>query len=379
MQEPDMEIVGETGRRHTSKISFLAQTLLTLAVLGVVAAFVVTHAEPEADPDGRDRPFDQATREHHDGPVWSLVFSPGDTRLALATISGDVWLKDFVTDRSLLLQRGPLSSVRSVAFSPDGGTLAVAGGNSQVRLWDVDAETELTALEIGGELTTCVAFSPDGARLAVGQLSDASGQGAVTIWDWARRRRIATLDGHPGRVTALAFSPDGSQLSAVGTAGVVTVWNTTSGRARVRLRAPGPGAERIVSLAFSPDGASLATAGLYERFVRLWDAASGEPRGTIPTALPLFRALAFSPSGTTLALANEDGTATLWDVATLRALGVIGVEGRSLQSLAFSRDGRRLATGRVDGAVRLWDVPEALGGKKLVQGPSAGEHQGRDL
>jgi dipeptidyl aminopeptidase/acylaminoacyl peptidase len=379
MQEHNMETLSDTGRRRTSKISFLGQSFLTLAVLGVVAAFIVTQAEPEADPDARDRPFDQASQRSHEGPVWSLAFSPGDSHLAFTTIAGDVWLKDLATDRAALLQRGPYSSARSVAFSPDGRTLAVTGGQPEVRLWNLEAEKELATLEVGGEATTWVAFSPDGTRLAVGQASDANELGTVTIWDWARRQRLATLEGHPGRVTALAFSPDGSRLATASSAGFAALWDANSGRVEARLRVPGPEVGRVVALAFAPDGLLLATAGPFERTLQLWDATSGEPRATISAAPPGVRALAFSPAGTVLALANEDGTTTLWDVATDRELGVVGVEGRSLYSLAFSRDGRQLATGSADGAVRLWGLSEALADKKPAQAPLTEERRGRDL
>ena len=374
-----MEILGDTGRRHTSRISFLGQSLLTLAVLGVVAAFIVTQSEPEADPDAEERPFDQASQGNRVAPVWSLAFSPSGTRLAFATITGDVWLKDLATERSVLLQRGPVASARSVAFSPDSGTLAVAGGEPRIRLWDVEAEKELASLEVGGEPTTCVAFSTAGERLAVGQAGDAKEQGAVTIWDWARRRRLATLDGIPGRVTTLTFAPDGAELAAGGSVGLVTLWDATSGQVRARFQTPEPKVGSTVALAFSPAGTLLARAGLHDYIVRLWDAASGEPRGTIPVRNPSLRPLAFSPAGTILALENDDGTTALWDVATGRELGVFGIEGRPLHSLAFSHDGLRLATGSDDGAVRLWDISEALAGKEQVRGPSTGERSDRSL
>ena len=246
----------------------------------------------------------------------------------------------------------------------DSRILAIAGGSPGVRLWDLENDNELAPIEVAGDLTTWVAFAPVGECLAVGQAVDESGQGLVTLWDWVRRRRLGVLDGHRGRVTALAFSPDGAQLAAAGSVGLVTLWDMAEGREPTVLRVPERVAGSVLALAFSPDGGSLATASVLERRVRLWDAAHGRLKGTIPAAPPGVNALAYSPDGVLLAMANLDGTATLRDVATDRELGIIQTQGHPLHSLAFSNDGRRLATGGADGAVCLWEVARVLAAGK---------------
>jgi WD40 repeat protein len=183
----------------------------------------------------------------------------------------------------------------------------------------------------------------------------------VTIWDWEARRRLITLQGHSSGITVLSFAPDGSRLVSGDSAGIVKIWDVTTGQERASLWACEPGG-CLTAIAISPDGARLATAGFLDRSVRFWDAASGEPRGELPKSGSGVTDLAFSPDGATLALARGDGTIPLWDVARARERGALRTQGRGLQSVAFSSDGRLLVTGGMDGAVRFWDLAQALGG-----------------
>ncbi|MFD9563807.1 trypsin-like peptidase domain-containing protein, partial [Streptomyces sp. NPDC059994] len=67
------------------------------------------------------------------------------------------------------------------------------------------------------------------------------------------------------------------------------------------------------------------------------------------------RAAVFSPSGTLLATAADDGTARLWDTTTGRPLHTFNHSGW-VNATAFSPDGTRLATASRDGTARLWDT-----------------------
>jgi hypothetical protein len=70
--------------------------------------------------------------------------------------------------------------------------------------------------------------------------------------------------------------------------------------------------------------------------------------------------IAFSPDGTLLAAASQDGTLRLWDPAT----GTIRAQGKAerggFQSLAFSPKGRILFTGGSDTTILMWDVAQLL-------------------
>jgi WD40 repeat protein len=352
-----MKNIGYSDPPRVCRFTRFVGSLLLLAGLGVIVGWVIpTQDDLAADPDEKDRPFAQVARDGHGSPVWLLAFSPDNNQLASATVSGDVSLMNRKSGLRNVIHRGPMSSAQSLAFSADGRALAVAGFGSIVRFFDASSGEELQPLPAVAENeATRVAFSRDGKHVATCGVS-----GIVTLWAWNDRRRLGELYSRDGRMNNLIFSSDGSALATSESAGLVKLWDVPAGSERMTFQASQGNA--VAMLALSADGALIATASYPEREVRLWNVTDGELRTALPKTALGVRALAFSPDGTLLAIAGEDGTAVLWGVNEARELGSVRANERGLQSIAFSNDGRVLATGGTDGYVRLWDVAQALTG-----------------
>lgn len=123
----------------------------------------------------------------------------------------------------------------------------------------------------------------------------------------------------------------------------------------------------VEALAFTPDGSRLAVADQSGR-VNLWDGdarrRAGVLRNVFPTALrdmsEQISALAFSPDGTTLAVGGDAGTLQLWDVATRQPLGTpLPTSGEAVTSLAFAPDSTTLYASGAHVPLQRYDIDPA--------------------
>jgi len=111
---------------------------------------------------------------------------------------------------------------------------------------------------------------------------------------------------------------------------------------------------------------------------RVWDAANGQPvtsplahQGIVQSvvesaAFAVFHpagtlnnvvSAAFSPDGTRVITASEDGTARVWDAANGQPVTGPLAHQDWVVSAAFSPDGTRVVTASTDKTARVWDLP----------------------
>jgi WD40 repeat protein len=302
------------------------------------------------------------------GYVQSVAFSADGKTLAAGTSVKTVWLWNVSRPAAPVRFRGmpltgPAEMVSSVAFSPSGTTLAASSEDNKVWLWSVHANrrtaTRDGTLAGATDWANTIAFSPDGRSLAEGT-SDAS----VFVWNLARKAITATL-AQPQPVTSVTWDGQG-EIAAADADGTVALWP---------LPAPvldtGNASE---SVAYSPDGATLAVGGTS---VQLWNVAARTLLVThsLPPQVTV-NATAFSPAGTTVAVALSNGTVALLNGRTLAPLGkpftVIAGRGTA-ESVAFSPDGALLATGADDGSLRLFDVADPAHPRQVARVSDSGD------
>lgn len=348
----------------------------------------------------------------HTELVRAVAFSPNSGMLASGDDDGTVRLWNPRTGSQLGVLTGVGAQVRAVAFNPDGTRLAAAGDDDAVRLWDVATRTQVSGLTGPAGTVAGVAFSPDGTMIAsadadasvglwnipstpagsatvaavataprsAGRLATSGTDGKISLWDPPGYGRSAALPpaaaGNTGR-GSMAFSQDGRVL-AISTATGVARWDIEEHRSAGMLPTHAP----VIAVAYRPvtrrGEAEVIAAGLSNDVVDLWGPSAEATPITISGQVAPVNAIAFSPDGSLLAAASDDGTILLAQVAVtdgrLTALVDQQLTGQlgGIEAVAFSPDGRTLASASTDGTVQLWDVSHP--GRQVPLGPPLPGH-----
>jgi WD40 repeat protein/Flp pilus assembly protein TadD len=307
-----------------------------------------------------------------DAAVQQLAFSPDGKLLALAAGS-EVRLHDPATGQQARRIAVTKGSAGRVAFSPDGKRLGVSvafpskpagalnlmldtiAGKSSAAAGEIQVYDPQTGKRVGSLGASAagrgLAFSPDGRRLA------GCDEGRdVLLYDVAAGKLERALKGHKEDLHALCFHPDGKRLSSL-SRHEWKVWDLAAGKEAFTPEAQETGGG---ALACSPDGRLVAVADT-RNAVKVLDAGTGRLLRTLSGHRDRVEAVAFHPDGQTLATASDDRTVRLWDPHAGTARATLRGHGEAVRGVAFSPDGRMLAScarshAGAGGEIKLWDA-----------------------
>jgi WD40 repeat protein len=95
----------------------------------------------------------------------------------------------------------------------------------RIRLWK--ATTLEPIREFPVPMGWHLALSPDGKTLA-----SAHDDGSVGLWETATGKERLRFNGHEGPVQQIAFAPDGRTLASAGTDSTILLWDLTGRKAK---------------------------------------------------------------------------------------------------------------------------------------------------
>jgi WD40 repeat protein len=269
----------------------------------------------------------------------------------------------------------------AVAINPSGRLMALGHANGSVRVRKVDQANGTWDLKLRApnKPVTALAFSADERQLAVG-LAD----GQVQLWELVGPlpRPSTPYRASPEGIAGLTFSSDGTVLAVACRMGPVRLLGIAG--LVVCAECAFPVSNGADAVSFAPDGSLLAVwaegegtkvfnmASTIPEF--LWEIESRGPSSVRP-GLPM----AFSPSGTTLAVGGSQGKVALWDLAPdgPTAINAAQGPGGAVGWLAFSPDGSLLATAARtaarskdqlrDNPIRVWALKPGESFRQLAE------------
>jgi WD40 repeat protein len=318
----------------------------------MVAAAMAVVARPSAAQDTRG---DRVMKADARG-LSSIAWSPDGRRLAAGGTDGVVRVWDAISGEMVRARQVHNEEALGLAWTPDGRRIVSGGTDLTVHI--LDAED----LSVAGQVMMEGAISSLGA-LPSGMIAAAAHDGTVAIIDPLRAAVVQSIATRTG-CQAMAISPDGRQLACGNPLRLIDISNGTAIERQT-------GARAVHAIAFAPDMSFIASTH-WNGQLRLWRPGHPDavriltatetyrvagPDNAMPTPLSQpMTGLAIAPGGDVIAAASIDRKIRFWNATTGDILYQTDRWGSPAAAMAYSPDGVRLAVADLAGAVRLLSV-----------------------
>jgi WD40 repeat protein len=248
-----------------------------------------------------------------------IAFSPDGSRAVLADNDGRAVVWNVVTGaaqftlQSKTTQSG--AAVNMAFFTPDGKEVVTGGMFLEAALWNAGNGSLLRVLNfdkhaiVAGDAISVAMVRPGNRAVTF------SSDGWGALWDLAAQKQLATLHTEDGAtVRKVSPAPDGREFVVIDTGAFAFVFDSLSGALKRKLGKPGT---PLVAAEISLQGDKLLTADAMGK-ITIWSLADGRALQTINGAAgaAAVNDVHFSPDGSTILAAWNDGKARTWNAQT---------------------------------------------------------------
>ena len=294
--------------------------------------------------------------------IIDLAWSPDASKLAVATVEGQVYMVDHGNSAQSRLIGCHEFGVNSLSWRADGAEFSTAGHDGLVKIWDGDSGQELASLEAGDRWVAKSVYHPRRNVLAA-----AAGR-QLKLWNEQHEVFYESSD-HSSTIADVSWHPRGLGIAAVANRGLTLhLSDETAEPRKYRWR----GSSLV--LKWSPDARFIVT-GEQDASIHFWFMESGKDaqiRGYPSKVLNL------SWDSSCQLLATGGGpTIVVWDCS---GEGPVGRQPRQLEAhsnklteLVFQSDGSLLASADADSFLFLWEPckHEKVVGGVLLSSPAS--------
>jgi WD40 repeat protein/serine/threonine protein kinase len=283
-------------------------------------------------------------------------WSPDGSRIhtSYSFVQDNVMVWDAETGEKLLTLPGNLGLIKYAFWSPDGKNIATTNG----KVWDAETGEELFSLpgfedKIDNRLQLIAFYSQNGAFLAGGY----QGGGPGIIWDANTGEQLNSFSGHSGSLH-IFWSPQMDRILTVSADdGVAKIYDAQSGDDLFTLA----GTSGFHG-AWSPDGSRILTAG-EEGDLIVWDAQTGKKLLVMKISTGEIGSFEWFSSGDRILSTDAFGSAKVWDVSQTaeKSIGCqpdcpFSYYGGWASAVGWSPSGEKIARGFMGGMIKIWEI-----------------------
>lgn len=296
-----------------------------------------------------------ANYQAHQGPVWSLIYSPnhspnhsanGNT---LVSTSHDGSIKfwhiatgEYITGECIKTLQGHQDSVYNAVFTPDGKTLISSGADCTIRIWDIETRKCIKVLQGHTKGIWGLVLIPrsityqhnntdtdtDTGNIIIASASDDQ---TVKLWDIVTSECIHTFTEHREWVKKVAFNSQGI-LASCSLDQTIRLWDIQNKSCIGVLDGCGHG---IMSITFVDDNSNLLASCSVDGKVRLWDITTKKCIKILQGHTNSVDNIVSNPQGTLLLSCGQDFSVRLWDIATGECIRTLKARHSWIGSVAY--------------------------------------------